>query len=473
MQENVAVYLRKSRGDIEDLEKHKMQLLDICTKNNYDYDLYEEVCSGDLLDERPKMNQLLDNIKKYSRVLVVAIDRLSRNELHSALITQIFMENNILVETPSKIYNPHEENDILMSDFEKLLARSELRLTKKRLRQGKINGVKQGKFVHGSPSFPYIYNKTTRELEVDETKVELYRFILDKALQGETCNNISYQLNKMGITTVKRNANWGSKRVRDIVLDRTHLGEVKFEGTWYKGNHKPLKTQEEQETLVLILKGNKMIKTKKLVKHEYVLSNIVKCGICGMGMSYMDKKLASGEVVTYIRNCWYKDAVGNKCNTRSIRSDIVIDEINHHIDREIERLNDLIQNNVVDESSIKQLNSELSLNKKSLEQIDKRKGKILDMTEAGLYTVEDAKIKIGNLQEEMLYLQCNINNLQKEIDIHNSNYLEVKRDKLTSIQSVISTTENKTEINKLYKTILKGVKYTRIDDCVNIEVEFL
>ena len=86
----VAVYLRKSRGDVEDLEKHKMQLLDICQKNNYSYDLYEEIGSSDTLEERPQMNKLLDNINKYSRVLVVALDRLSRNELHSALINQIF-----------------------------------------------------------------------------------------------------------------------------------------------------------------------------------------------------------------------------------------------------------------------------------------------------------------------------------------------------------------------------------------------
>lgn len=318
-----------------------------------------------------------------------------------------------------------------------------------------------------------MYNRTTRELDIDESKVELYRFIIDKALKGETCNNIAYQLNRMGIATTKRNANWGSKRVRDVVLDRTHLGEVKFEGVWYKGKHKPLKTQEEHEALVLILKGNKMIKTKKNVKHEYVLSNIVKCGLCGMGMSYMDKKLSNGEVVTYLRNCWYKDSVGNKCKTRSIRSDIIIDEINHHIDREIERLNDLIQNNIVDESQIKKLNSELNLNKKSLTKIEIRKNKILDMTEAGLYTVEDAKIKIEKLKEEIQYLQYNIKKLEKEIEGESTNHLEIKRDKLVSIQSIISKTESKAEINKLYKTILKNVKYTRIDNSVNIEVEFL
>ena len=473
MQENVAVYLRKSRGEIEDLEKHKEQLLEICKKNNYSYDLYEEIGSGDSLNQRPKMRELLDNIDKYSKVLVVAIDRFSRNELHSAMITQKFIENNVQVVTPTKIYNFDEEQDILMSDFEKLIARSEFRLIKKRLRQGKLSGVKQGKFVHGSPSFPYAYNRTTRELDIDESKVELYRFIIDKALKGETCNNIAYQLNRMGIETTKRNANWGSKRVRDVVLDRTHLGEVKFEGVWYKGKHKPLKTQEEHEALVLILKGNKMIKTKKIVKHEYVLSNIVKCGLCGMGMSYMDKKLSNGEVVTYVRNCWYKDSVGNKCKTRSIRSDIVIDEINHHIDREIERLNDLIQNNIVDESQIKKLNSELNLNKKSLTKIEIRKNKILDMTEAGLYTVEDAKIKIEKLKEETQYLQYNIKKLEKEIEGESTNYLEIKRDKLVSIQSIISKTESKAEINKLYKTILKNVKYTRIDNSVNIEVEYL
>lgn len=53
--------------------------------------------------------------------------------------------------------------------------------------------------------------------------------------------------------------------MRDVILDRTHLDEVKFVGVWYKGKHKPLKIQEEHEALVLMLNGNKMIKTKKLL----------------------------------------------------------------------------------------------------------------------------------------------------------------------------------------------------------------
>lgn len=473
MRERVAVYLRKSRGDIEDLEKHKLQLLTICTKNNYSYDIYEEIGSSDSLEERPEMNKLLDRISKYSKVLIVAIDRLSRNELHSAMITKIFQENNIQVVTPSKTYNFDEENDILMSDFEKLLARSEFRLIKKRLKQGKINGAKQGKFVHGVPSFPYCYNNVTKELEVDESKVDTYRFIIDKALEGVTCNNIAYKLNKMGIPTPRRNANWGSKRVRDIIVDRTHLGELKYDGEWYKGNHKPLKSQKEHDELILILKGNKIIKTKKVIKNEYELTDIVKCSRCGMSMSYMNKTLRTGEVVTYMRNCWYKDAIGNKCKNRAVRADFVIEEINHHIDREIDRLNDLIDSNIADDSNIQKITSELNLNRRALDKLEVRQQNILDMTEAGLYTLEIAKSKIENLREEGQYLQLNINRLNNELELQNSDDIKEKRDKLVSIQSVLSNTDSKAEINRLYKTIIKRVNYMRVDNDISIEVEFL
>ena len=173
------------------------------------------------------------------------------------------------------------------------------------------------------------------------------------------------------------------------------------------------------------------------------------------------------------RNCWYKDPLGNKCKTRTIRSNIIIDEINHHIDREIDRLSELIRNNTIDKSKIDKLNSELNLNKTNLSKMDARKNKILDMTEAGLYTVEAAKEKILKLQDDIQYLNTNINKLEKEIEAQSSNNLEVKRDKLTSIQSIISRTESKAEINKLYKTILKNVKYTRVDNSINVEVEFL
>ena len=95
------------------------------------------------------------------------------------------------------------------------------------------------------------------------------------------------------------------------------------------------------------------------------------------------------------------------------------------------------------------------------------------MIEEGLYTIAEGKAKINDLQEEITYIQSNINKLKKEKAIHSTNQLEIKRDKIISIKEVIESIDSKSEINRLYKTILKKVEYTRDDNNVEIKVEFL
>ncbi len=99
--------------------------------------------------ERPELSRLLSNIKQYNKVVVMALDRLSRDELGQIVITNTLKESNIEVVTPTKTYNFNDENDILMSDFEKLIARQEFRLIKKRLVTGKITSWKQGNGFRG------------------------------------------------------------------------------------------------------------------------------------------------------------------------------------------------------------------------------------------------------------------------------------------------------------------------------------
>lgn len=66
--ENVAIYLRKSRGEIEDLEKHKEQLIELANKNKWQYDIYEEIGTSDSIIKRKEFKKLLDLIEKTSIV---------------------------------------------------------------------------------------------------------------------------------------------------------------------------------------------------------------------------------------------------------------------------------------------------------------------------------------------------------------------------------------------------------------------
>ena len=59
----VAMYLRKSRGEEDDLVKHETILCDMCKKNNWKYVKYKEIGSSDSIELRPKIKQLLEEVE--------------------------------------------------------------------------------------------------------------------------------------------------------------------------------------------------------------------------------------------------------------------------------------------------------------------------------------------------------------------------------------------------------------------------
>jgi DNA invertase Pin-like site-specific DNA recombinase len=79
--EDVAIYLRKSRGETEkDLDKHSDALIEICNDKGWKYEIYKEIVSGDTIEMRPIIQQLLEDVEDdlYDAVMVIDQDRLSR-----------------------------------------------------------------------------------------------------------------------------------------------------------------------------------------------------------------------------------------------------------------------------------------------------------------------------------------------------------------------------------------------------------
>lgn len=141
-----AMYLRKSRQDEggleETLRKHKEILFDFAVKNNIvisEADIYKETLSGESLFSRPEMLRLLQNIDNgmYDSVLCVEIDRLGRGGMSDqGIIFETFKSNNTKIITPRKIYDLNDEFDEDNIEFESFMARRELKIIKRRLRQG-------------------------------------------------------------------------------------------------------------------------------------------------------------------------------------------------------------------------------------------------------------------------------------------------------------------------------------------------
>lgn len=84
-----AIYLRKSREDAEleninegeTLARHKKTLMGVAERQGLNVTkIYEEIVSGDSIDERPEVQKLINELlqNRYQNIVVMEIQRLAR-----------------------------------------------------------------------------------------------------------------------------------------------------------------------------------------------------------------------------------------------------------------------------------------------------------------------------------------------------------------------------------------------------------
>ena len=186
----VANYLRKSRAEsMEDLEKHRMILTELCHKYNFKYVEYIEVGTSDSIEMRLKISKLLKEISDgvYDAVCVVEYDRLSRGDMGDQdKIAKTFKKSETLIITPEKFYNLNDDIDNEMVEFKGFFARQEYKMITKRLQQGKKIGARQGQWTNGIPPFPYVYQRYNNKynekgLVVHDERLKIYKNMIELA----------------------------------------------------------------------------------------------------------------------------------------------------------------------------------------------------------------------------------------------------------------------------------------------------
>src|SRR5690606_5012481 len=117
----VAIYLRKSRADLEaeaqgegdSLARHRRTLLDLAKERGYFVaDIKEEIVSGERIAARPKMQELLEEVERgeYDAVLCMDLDRLGRGTLdRKSVVLDTFRESGTRIITPRKEYDLTDE----------------------------------------------------------------------------------------------------------------------------------------------------------------------------------------------------------------------------------------------------------------------------------------------------------------------------------------------------------------------------
>lgn len=504
----VAIYLRKSRGDEETaLKNHEIELVKLCTQNNWKYVIYPEIGTSDSISMRPELTRLLEDIENdiYDAVLIIDFDRLTRgDEEDRGKILKTIRKSETYIVTPEKIYDLDDDNDDLQIGIKGLFAREEYKSIKKRFKRGKKIGSLRGYWTNGIPPFPYEYQSwkdkfNERGLVVNDDKLKTYRFIIDSFLIDRmVCHQIAWELNIQHILS-PRGGRWHGEVIRRLLLDESHLGYIitnKTSGDGHKikkdsskplqiipkekwiiikNCHEAVKTEEEHQLILEYLNRKTLAPTRtRQDRIIYPLSGLIKCSICGHTMQVTKRE--DRRYPDSIKPCWYRDEFGNKCSNRG--------GITKYIEEEIERQLDYYYDNLVniletqeqeDEDDVtygikKRISNQLQLIDKKNETFQRVK----DAYDEGVYSLQDLRERQEKHRKEINELETELKELQKKLKYEENlttqeriHYIDVFREKIK--QENLSGEE----INANYKLIIENIIWTRIDDDISVKVNFL
>ncbi|WP_018782165.1 recombinase family protein [Bacillus sp. 95MFCvi2.1] len=414
-----AIYLRLSRNEEqlnidEILSNHRNALTKLAKQQKLTYDIYQEISSG-VNTDRPQLNLLLSRLDDYDALLVMDIDRISRDNAHAEEIKKMLILHDIKILTPQGAIDLSQESNEMLFSFQAMMANFEYKQIRKRLGRGRLAAAEQGKWTM-SNRVPLGYKKNEeKRLEIVEDEAKIIRFIFQKTLERVSANEIAKQLDTLG---------WRSRNGK--VLTSAHISQVRRNVVYYgvvqacrrvngrvvdevfvENAHEPIISKqtflEVQEILAENTTGNFFHK----LKAKRRLQNLIYCNCCGR-KRYLQSDGAGKE---FIKSCSYK-IDNNVCQDRGHKYEPVeqyvlqrVKERKQKVEKALEKLKSL---DIVDEE--KELIVRREALEKQLNKFEKRQRNLKTMRMDG----EISKAEFYEMRDEN---EGKIKSIRQQIDL--------------------------------------------------------
>jgi len=410
---NVAIYLRLSRDEenkgIEAiLSNHRKTLINLCEQNKWKYDVYEEIASSYNM-EREQLNKMLSKVDRneYDAVVIMDVDRLSRNDYDASAIFKRLSESNTAIITPERTYNLDNTGDNLLVKIEAIVAAQEYKQIKKRMQNGKKFATEKGYWVHGQPPLGYDKDPETRKL-VPNDEAKHVQFIFNSIIEGKTVSDVYHELNKIGVKT-RTNSQFAFNSIMRIVNNEVYKGTIvsnryiakdeqkpKSEWIYIDNAHEPIVDQQTWD------RANKIVNTYSFSAPRsnnkiYPTTKLIFCGNCG---KVQGAQLAhTGKL--YLKIC-------SNCKNRSFLYEPILKQIKAEISTRIpeivEQINDIERNDNASEVAYKK------------QQIEQRIQKAQTALNKLLPLYEEDIIDKSQFKERKAFREQEIKDLKQELE---------------------------------------------------------
>lgn len=493
--ERVAMYLRKSRADIEaeargegeTLAKHKKALMRTAKQLGLNIvRIREEVVSGESLFHRPEMNELLKEVDagQYDAVLVMDVDRLGRGNMQEqGLILETFRKTGTKIITPRKTYDLNDEFDEEYSEFEAFMARKELKIINRRLQGGRVRSVEEGNYIGTRPPYGYLIVKDQkgRYLVPHPEQAQVVKMIFEWYTDPEQrlgSSKIANKLNELNFRTYTGKL-WDDSSVLTIIKNAVYMGRIQWKKVQSKksstpgkrrdtvtrpkeqwidvrGKHEPLISEE------MFMKSQEILGTKYHVPYQLEngitnpLAGLVRCDKCGMSMVYRP----------YVKQPAHLKCYNRHCDNKSAQFAFVEDKLIKSLEKWLKQYEIDWETHKRSEPTDYSLElKRLALNTltKELAELEEQKLKLHDLLERGIYDEQTYLDRSKNLAERIDMTNEGILRASQELS-EEMQRQKAKKDVIPKIKNVLKLyrkTEDPAKKNTLLKSILHYATYRK------------
>ena len=222
---------------------------------------------------RPKMNQLIDDVKngEVTHVVVVKLDRLSRSQKDTLyLIEDVFLPHNVAFISMGESFNTATPFGRAVVGILSVFAQLERENIFERTRSGMQKRVELGYWPGGGRvPFGYDYDREQGTL-IPNRDAETVRRIYDLYIQGYAMQTIA---DMCGLKY--------DKLVQNILTRKSNTGVIVYNGVEYRGRHEPIVSCETYQKAMLAMLERSGKKFTSVTEH--LLTGLLRCGNAAPG----------------------------------------------------------------------------------------------------------------------------------------------------------------------------------------------
>lgn len=346
----VAIYARVSTDRQRERQTIRAQLRllpEFATREGWDVvETYvDDGISGETVDARPAFQRLLADAERglFETVLVIDLDRItrSRRSAEGALIFDHFREHGVKLATPTQgLIDLDDEDQDLLVGIKRELAKWEKRKILARTMRGKREAVRNGS-RHASVD-PYGYTwvrdpsnpRRGRYEQVSEEAKIVRRIFRMTAEENLGRAQVAWRLNSEGLRTrptkkKPQGGRWATSTIGKMLRSSTYKGEFHVFKKDVDPITIPVPPIVSDELWAAAQHAIAERKPGRKWKHDrrYLLSGLVRCGVCGYAMWVVNARPHAHTKNAYYRcsstNSWRRMGLEGPCGNKHHRVDLV------------------------------------------------------------------------------------------------------------------------------------------------------